>query len=287
MIPSIDTYLQEEIESKLAIILSNRYIIEEILNGIQSDVANNFINTYTGTNPQYEIPIVYSMPQDKTTQRGAIYIGLRDGVEDRTSMGNLEGLFNFEEGDQLSESLTIQAGPINPATNLPDICYFQTSQTIGELVNILGIQFASSDNLNISGNQIQFTYAENLVGQTFTVIYVASNGAGIGYKKGFTATENYSVLAVSTNMDTVRCLDLIIKSILILMRDNPQDHRNNLLQKIQFGQIEEINTGSGAEGSPEILYGRETIVSYVVSYSLEAPITDAILTAINVNLKTE
>jgi hypothetical protein len=281
MIPSIDTYLQQEIKSKLEIILSNRYIIEEILNGIQPEVANNFINSYTGTNPTKEIPIVYSLPQDKTTQQGAIYIGLRDGEESFPSMGNIEGMYDFKEGDQLSESLTIKANADNT------LCYFQTSQQIGELINILGIQFASSDNLAISGNQIQFTYADYLVGQTFTVIYVSSNGAGIGYKKGFTATEHYSVLAVSTNMDTVRCLDSIIKAILILMRDNPQDHRNNLLQRIHFGQIEEINTGKGAEGNPEILYGRETIVSYVVSYSLEAPITDAILTAINVKMKTE
>ena len=46
MLPSIDTYLREEIKSKLKIILTNRYIIEEILKGIQPDVAENFIKKY-------------------------------------------------------------------------------------------------------------------------------------------------------------------------------------------------------------------------------------------------
>lgn len=283
MIPSIDTYLQSEIESKLQIILANRYIIEEILNGIQSDVATNFITSYCGTSPQFEIPIIYAMPQDKTTQRGAIYIGLRQGEETSPSLGNLEGLYDFEEGDWASETQTIQAGPVDASTNLPKYCYFQVSQPIGELNNVVNLEFAASDNVQIVGNQIQFTYNASLVGMSFVVNYVPTIGNGIGYKKGFTAQEHYSVLSVSTNMDTVRCLDLIVKAILIMMRDNPQDHRTNLLQRLHFGQIEEINTGTGADGTPEILYGRETIVTYTVSYNLETPLTDAILNAININ----
>lgn len=275
MLPSIDTYLQSEIDSKLTIILSNRYIIEEILNGIQPDIANNFINTYSGTNPQKEIPIIYTMPQDKTTQQGAIYIGLRDGAEEFTSLGNIEGMYDFKEGDPLTENQTIQAAP--------DLsyCYFQMDNPIGEVITVLNLAFAKNDNLNVVGNQIRFNYDASLVGSTFTIQYAPTNGSEIGYKKGFTAVENYSVLSVSTNMDTVRCLDLILKAILILMRDNPQDHRTNLLQRLHFGQIEELNTGTGADSTPEILYGREIIVTYTVSYNLEAPITDAILTAIN------
>jgi len=279
MIPSIDTYLQQEIDSKLSIILSNRYIIEEILNGIQTDIANNFMNSYTGTNPQKEIPIIYSMPQDKTIQQGAIYIGLRDGEEAFPSLGNIEGMYDFKEGDSCSENLTVLAAP--------DLsyCYFQCKKAIGEIINIANISFAKSDNVTTVGDQIHFKYDSSLVGLKTTVNYAPTNGTEYGYKKGFTAVENYSVLVVSTNMDTVRCLDLIIKAILILMRDNPQDHRTNLLQRLHFGQIQELNTGTGADGTPEILYGRETIVTYTVSYNLEAPLTDAILNAININGK--
>ncbi|WP_427189107.1 hypothetical protein, partial [Bifidobacterium longum] len=59
MLPSIDTYLREEIKSKLKIILTNRYIIEEILKGIQPDVAENFIKKYAGESGK-EIPVIYT-----------------------------------------------------------------------------------------------------------------------------------------------------------------------------------------------------------------------------------
>ncbi|MNP64537.1 hypothetical protein D3C76_1600410 [compost metagenome] len=87
-------------------------------------------------------------------------------------------------------------------------------------------------------------------------------------------------------MDTVRCLDLIIKSILILMRSNPEELTSNLLQKVQYGQMDALDTGRmSVDETPELLYGRETIVSYTVSYSLDAPILDTILETIKLNVK--
>jgi hypothetical protein len=280
MIPSIDTYLQQEIESKLQIILSNRYIIEEILKEIQPSIATNFINTYTGSTPR-EISIVYSLPQTKESQQGAIYIGLREGAESKPSLGYLEGGYDFKEGDVVKESQTIQA-----TSDLTE-CYFEMTQPVGSLNNVEGIEFAKSDNVHIDGQQILFKYDPSLVGLTFNVNYIVTEGKEIGLKKGFTAEEHYSVLAVSINMDTVRCLDLIIKAIFILMRDNQQEHRNFLLQKLQFGQIVPINEGTGADSVPEILYGRETIVSYTTSYSLDVALQDAVLNAININAEFE
>ncbi|BAN59565.1 hypothetical protein N374_gp212 [Bacillus phage phiNIT1] len=61
-LPSIDTYLYKEIAEKLEIILSNRYIIEEILKEVQPEVSTSFIERFTGDR-RWEIPIVYTMPQ--------------------------------------------------------------------------------------------------------------------------------------------------------------------------------------------------------------------------------
>src|SRR5690606_32196336 len=125
MIPSVDTYLANEIESKLKIILSNRYIIEEILKGVQPRVAQNFMRAYYGENGR-EIPIVYTMPQEKITQRGAIYIGLREGEEDRPSVGNLEATYPFKESGLRKDLAVVQA------TDDQSRLYLEVKEGIGE-----------------------------------------------------------------------------------------------------------------------------------------------------------
>lgn len=276
MIPSIDTYLHDEIKCKLQIILSNRYIIEEILKGIQPSIAANFMKVYTGDNAR-EIPIVYTMPQDKQSLQGAIYIGLREGEETNNSIGNVEDTYDYSEGNLNKELSRIMYTPNK------DRMYMEVSKPIGELVNVENLSFAKSDNVSIEGNRVYFNYEpelENL--EPFKINYIEKSGDDMGVRIGFMTTEHYSVLVVSTNMDTVRCLDLIVKAILILMRNNPDELNTHLLQHIQFGQLEEMNIGS--EEQPEILYGRESTVSYRISYNLEVPILQK-LKEINVKLK--
>ena len=238
MIPSVDTYLCSEIESKLQIILSNRYIIEEILKGVDSTIAQNFITAYTGANSK-EIPIVYTLPQDKITQQnGAIYIGLREGEESNPSIGFMESSYDFKEGGLNKDDSLILATPEK------DRLYLEVPKPIGNLLNIENLTLSRSDNVVIEGNRIYFNYDPDLVGLgPFSVNYEDTLGEEVGTRQGFTTTEHYSVLVVSTNMDTVRCIDLIIKSILILMRSNPEEHTNNLLQRLRFGQVEAIDTG--------------------------------------------
>ncbi|USL89484.1 head-tail connector protein [Bacillus phage vB_BceH_LY2] len=282
MLPSIDTYLYDEIEAKLGIILSERYIIEEILKGLSPDISSRFIKAYTG-DTALDIPIVYTMPQDKQMLRGAIYIGLREGEESFPSIGNKEGTYSFPEGDLIKETSTVQ---VDTSTGR---MYFELSKPIGDIEGVHGIAFGSNE-VKIEGNRMYFDYSETLENTPPFTIYYTEKAQGLmsgkqGIKQGFTTTEHYSILVISTNMDTVRCLDLIMKAILILMRSNEEEHTNNLLQKIKFGQIEEINTGTGSDGqTPEILYGRETIVTYTPSYSLDSPILKRI-TEFNINSK--
>ncbi|ALO79496.1 hypothetical protein HOBO_89 [Bacillus phage Hobo] len=282
MMPSIDSYLYNEIEEKLQIFLTNRYIIEEILKDIQPRVANNFIRTYGGDNPTREIPIVYTMPQDKQTQQGAIYIGLREGEETDTSIGNTEDTYLFKQGSLIAEESLIHVSDDKKRL------YFEVTHPIGELEVVKNFEFSREDNVTIEGNRVYFEYDPELatILNPFEVVYMATTGEEVGLKQGFTATEYYSVLVVSTNMDTVRCLDLVVKAILILMRSNPEELTNNLLQRLKFGQIEEINLGREDGSNPEILYGRETIVSYKTSYNLDAPLLDK-LEKIMVNMKVK
>jgi hypothetical protein len=278
VISSIDTYLYKEIESKMKIILSNRYIIEEILKGVQKDIAESFMKAYVGDSPLREVPISYTMPQTKESLFGSIFISLREGAETQPSIGNMEATYTYREGGMLKEKSTVKAEEGNKRL------YLEVSSPIGEFINVEGLMFADSDHKTIEENRIYFRYDAELLGYEFTVVYEADRGEEAGIKKGFTAEEHYSVLAVSTNMDTVRCLDLIMKAILILMRDNQEEHTNFLLQKLQFGQVEPINVGADPEETPELLYGKETIVTYTTSYSLDAPILDTILKEIKVKV---
>jgi hypothetical protein len=193
----------------------------------------------------------------------------------------MESTYEFKAGSLRAEAVMIQA--TEDKTKL----YLEVTENIGELINVEGISFSINDNMEIDGKLIYFNYDPDLEGLgPFTVNYVDTFGEEIGMRKGFTAIEQYSILAVSTNMDTVRCLDLIIKSILILMRSNPEELNANLLQRVQYGQMDALDTGRmSVDETPELLYGRETIVSYTVSYSLEEPILDTILNAINLNVK--
>lgn len=290
MIPSIDTYLRDELEQKLKIILKNRYIIEEILKGVQEQTARNFIRAYHELGR--DIPILYTMPQEKSDLRGCIYIGLREGEEDSPSIGSLEDTYGFKETGVMAEQSIIKR-----YEEEENRLYFELSHNIGELITIEGLIFAKSDDVVIKDNKIIFNYDPMLEGRGFVVKYVATvseedeNTYGIkrseqGLKKGFTTLEHYSILVLSTNMDVVRCLDLLVKAILIMMRNNPEEHNNLLLQRLQFGQIESIQTNpdESTKARPEILYGRETIVTYKVSYSLDMELDK--LEEITFNLKT-
>ena len=276
MIPSVDTYLRKEIEEKLRIILSNRYIIEEILKDIEPDIVDNFINAYFGDKGR-DIPVLYTLPQEKVTQQGSIYIGLREGAETLNSVGNLEDIYSFKETGSIKEESVVE---LDTSTGR---LYLEVNHTIGELINVENLMFSRSDNVEVDGKRIYFAYSEGLQGYKFYVNYIRTLSSkeeeerGVsadeqGLQKGFSATESYSIVSLSTNMDTVRCIDTILKAILVMMRENPDEQHERLLQRLQFGQLEAVDIdGNGGRGVPELLYGREIIVTYTVSYSLDVP----------------
>lgn len=259
-------------------LLSNRYIIEELLKEVQDSVRNKFIKAYVydenlQPSPK-EIPIVYAMPQTKQQMQGTIYISLREGEESHTSLNNLESTYSDPEVRMRSQVCDVQI-----ASN--ERMYFEVEYPVASMESVSNVTFTDKDDITYEGNRIYFNYSSDLEGLGgFTVWYneasTKANRVGeFGVRSGFTATEHYSILVISTNMDTVRCLDLILKAVLIYMRSTSEEHTNHLLQGIRYGQMEEMNSKDGTE-APEILYGRETIVTYTTSYSLDVPILEKI-----------
>ncbi|AZF89189.1 hypothetical protein Goe5_c00830 [Bacillus phage vB_BthM-Goe5] len=279
MLSSIDTYIYTQIEQTLGILLSNRYIIEELLKEVQPNVRESFIKAYVYDeryNPApMEVPILYTMPQDKQKLQGSIYIGLREGEETNPSIGNLESTYPSPSLGLIREVADVQVDALS------NRMYFELEKPVASLSSVEGITFSSKDNITYEGNRIYFKYSPDLEGLGGFVVWYEelstkeSRKGEFGVRSGFTTTEYYSILVLSTNMNTVRCLDLLLKAVLIYMRSTAEEQTNNLLQGIKFGQIEEVNTNTGEE-TPEILYGRETLVKYVTSYSLDVPIENSI-----------
>ncbi|AMW62668.1 hypothetical protein DIGNKC_95 [Bacillus phage DIGNKC] len=278
MLPSIDTYIKSEIEQTLGMLLGNRYIIEELLKEVQDSVRNKFIKAYVADEylqpAPKEIPIVYTMPQTKQQMQGTIYISLREGEESHTSLNNLESTYDNPEVRMRSKVCDVKI--------LSDErMYFEVDYPVASMESVSNVTFTDKDNIVCEGNRIYFNYSPDLEGLGgFTVWYneasIKANRVGeFGVRSGFTSTEHYSILVISTNMDTVRCLDLLLKAVLIYMRSKPEEQTNHLLQGIRYGQMEELNSKDGTE-TPEILYGRETIVTYTTSYSLDVPILEKI-----------
>ncbi|AEZ50435.1 hypothetical protein BCPG3_013 [Bacillus phage BCPG3] len=278
MLPSIDTYIHKQVQTTLEMLLSNRYIIEELLKEVQDSVRNKFIKAYVYDellqNSPKEVPIVYAMPQTKQQMQGTIYISLREGEETHTSLNNLESTYDTPEVRMRSQVCDVKI--------LSDErMYFEVDYPVASMESVSNVTFTDKDDIVCEGNRIYFNYSSDLEGLGgFTVWYneastKESRKDEFGVRSGFTSTEHYSILVISTNMDTVRCLDLLLKAVLIYMRSTPDEQTNHLLQGIRYGQMEEMNSKDGTE-TPEILYGRETIVTYTTSYSLDVPIKEKI-----------
>jgi hypothetical protein len=263
MIPSIDTYLQCEIEEKLKKILANPYIIEEILREFKSDVTAGFIKEYSTAPPNNgrRIPVLFTMPQERVTMQGAIFITLKEGMESEQSMGHIESLYTYKAGRHHKEIAVAQAD------DEKEWLFFEVTHPIGELESVEDIAFSRDDDVHVEGNKVLFRYDSSIEGEEFYVNYGSTSGDGVGTKKGFTTLEYFSVVPISTNMDVVRCLDALMKAVFILMRENPEEQRGVMLQKLSFKGVEPLNPTD--DNNPELLYGREIIVSYTVTYSLD------------------
>lgn len=282
-IPSVDSYIYKEVKEKMDIILENRYIIREILKEVDDDISRPFMNVYTGEKRK-EIPLVYTLSQEYIDRGGAIFLSLREGRENKPSVGNIQDTYPYPQGGITKEQATIKS------LEEEGKAYFEVTRKIGELVNVENLAFSRKDNVEVIDNRIVFRYDEDLIGMKFTVNYIPNTyqphkddteedkEKGYrqqGLKKGFSATESYSLAVVSKNMDTVRCIDLVMKAVLIMMRDNAEEQNNTLLQSLQFHQLEEIPM-PGEGSTTEIIYGRETIVTYNTTYSLDVPLMERI-----------
>lgn len=272
MIPSIDNYLKKEVTRVLDIILHECYIIDEVLRDFDTDVVDTFKKAYCGEDPKNEITVRFSFPDVKTPLLASYVIQLGEGSETNDSLGGVEGTFSYKEDGYEDEICTVIQDNQTPRL------YLEVSKNIGTYLGSRDISFAESDNIEIEGNKLYFESQgnEHLVGVALNVQY-SSKFESIneedpsGTHRGFTANETLNITSVSTNVDTVRCMDAILKVIMIMLRQSPQEQNYYSLQKVRFSPLAPvINNGD------TVVHGRTVTLGYRVSYSVEYNVANKI-----------
>ncbi len=244
--------------------LKECYIINETLKDIDEEARTKFISTYVGENPKKEVNLYYGVPQTKESFDAGYAITIGQSIENKKSLGGIEGSYDNRQGVVVEELALIEVSKTD-ATKL----VFNTTSKVAEIEGITDISFSDTDDLAIVDGYITFNnnaFNEAFIGKSFKVIYTSlvSDESIAGVAKGFTSTDEVSITCLSTNYDTARCLDLIIKLILITMRDSVEEGFTYGLQNLAFDSLGPIITDGDL-----IVYGRSATMTYTVSSSVD------------------
>ena len=262
MIPSLDTYVFNQVKSNLTAILSSPKIVDTALQGFDKNARDSFKQTYCGENANREINVTYVFPQNKEGFDALYFIQLGEGEEKNDSLGLTEGTYDTREGGTNREPVSIQ---VDYESNR---LFMEVAKPIASIDGYDGITFAKSDEVTLEGNRIYFKLItnEHLIGADIVVNYTdkLDNLNPIGIKKGFTSRDTVIITPLSTNMDTSRCLDALLKVILIIMRQTVEEQSAYALQTADFEPMQALETGAD-----RIAFGRPLTIAYTVSYSLD------------------
>lgn len=266
MITSLDTYLYEEISKRLQIMLSECYIMNETLKDIDNEARTNFMKAYVGENPKKSIDVFYGVPQNKENYEASYAVTIGTSTELTKSIGGIQGNYSNREGSVISETVAIQKYEQDDS-----YLTFNTTYDVATIEGIPDIDFSSYDELSIINNRIVFKNTvynrELLLNKEYKVLYTKLDDTVdvAGVSKGFTAVEELSITSLSTNYDTARCLDLILKLILITMRDSVDEHFSYNLQTLSFDALAPV-----ISDGETIVYGRSVTISFTNSISVDS-----------------
>jgi hypothetical protein len=282
-IPSIQTYLKNEINRNLQKLLSNSYIVREVVLGeLDEDTAQSFINTFctdeghAGT----EIPITFTYQFDKTAPQAQILIQFKGGTEldekEGNSLGTVMGTHDQAQGDVLVEKVK---ATVDTSGDKPQV-YLQVTNPIESLVQVQYFQ----GNYQLNNNRIYIPYMPQIDYSNFEskVTYIPQRVDFQGKKYthnqtiafGMDVQENYTIDCLSNSLDTLRCLDALLKVIFIYMRRNPDEQTEYRLAKLQFNGEDLLSQLSNETDSTygNQTYYRRTEISYLVTYSVDSTV---------------
>lgn len=270
MIPSIDTYVYNKVEETLEAILTQEHILNKTLADLDTRARTQFIKSFGGTKPKREIPISYVFPQAKETFDARIVIQMGEGIEEGGSLGNVESTFITRETGDREETVLIGVEG--------DRMFFETKDPIGDFTGSDNFSFAEQDNVTLEANRLYFKKSgnEHYIGLEITVYYTSKellDKDPKGVQKGYTSRDTVEITPLSSNIDTVRCLDAIMKVILIIMREDFTEKTTYLLQDSGFSPMQNIISEDDLD---RIIFGRPLVLTYLVSYTVDFDFTKEI-----------
>lgn len=273
MIPSFDTYLYKEIRERVNIILSECYIIDEALREVDETAREAFKRTYCGEHPKKVLEFSYSFPQQKESFNNARFvISLGGSVEEKKTIGGVQGDYEYREDDFETETVEL----VREGKDL----VFNTSKPVAEITNCPGLSFAESDNIRVDSKKAKFSYFgnEELEGSKVTINYVSlrtDEDVG-GLHLGYISRDTVTIVGISTNIDTVRCLDALLKVVLITIRESVPEKMDYMLQTLAFGDLQPV-----IENGDTVVFGRPCTIGYIatntVSFDLNERINKIVL----------
>lgn len=262
MIKSVDTYVFNKVKSLLNQLLNDKAVLNETLQNIDEKARERFIETFGGENGK-EINVLYTYPQSKSDFNAfVIEVGtstMKDSKRDG-SLGSVTGNYDY-----IASSLVEESGEFQYSED-EDKLYMKLSRPIDDLSHIDGIEFSEEDNLSFEDSYLTINANNNewLVGESFNVHYYTGGQEAHGISYGYQSAERVGITALSTNIDTLRCLDIILKTIFIIMRESKDEQFTYNLSKSDFSSLKEMIS----DGDRPV-YARTLNLTYIVTHSVE------------------
>lgn len=278
MIPSPKTHVADSLRKVLAKILDESYITNDLLSELDSDARQAFINKYVTqydknhqrTSLGQEILITDQFPEQQVPET-YIVIGSGSGKEQEGSIGSISGQnYGFRNQADL-----VEEAPITIDYDTSSII-ITASNFIADLQNIDDLSVSPKD-ISLDGNTIIIEAQPYILDsikdrKTFKITYVPGDGQPIvGETNGIDIEENVSIILVSSNMQSLYALDMIVKSAFILLRKSSEESRTYQLGNLNFlpiSTLQDENLGN----TPTPYYAREIDASYLVTYTWDRDI---------------
>lgn len=277
VMPSSVNHVQSELSRMLSRVLDSPKLVAELLKEEDKETAEAFINTYVNTYNKEgkrtkdgkNISVITNFPQTLEANTTLIFVGNGSGEEINTSVGQVEGEFTFNSNGITTEKVK----PTIKGTEIK----FELSSGIGELQNIVELD-VDLDNIIVDKNTVTINLPIHVIktlgiseNQVYTIRYEQSLGDTFGTVRGFTALEVVQVVPISHNLDTIRLLDTIIKSVLIMLRSTKEETSIYQMSDISYSAIQPQESIPGVES---IMFGRQIDIKYQVSYGVDNVVLD-------------
>ena len=277
-IVSYDSYFKKMLTEYLDKILScvgtdnETYITDSALGDLEPNVVASFKKAFGGTNPEHNITVDYTFP-DNTLGFDALYVLTRGGAQKQNSdIGNNVTQYSNWDTGITQENLQVQQDSQG--------YFLATSNPIGSLATVQGVSnnvysLDDSNQKRINLKGISESILGNYLGVSYYALLTGDNSKYSGIAKGFSIEDTLDIYIISSNMDVLRCLDNLLKFIVILIKETNEGPFGLNLPSYQEDAVALV------DGTPKDLpvYGIQVSFSYTSTYTVHYDLIKTIQSA--------